>query len=325
MQKQRKTEKGTLRILLLAAVGISICYLLIDAYPENPKLFRYILSRRMPTLAVMILASAAIGSSSVIFQTIANNRIMTPGMLGMSSLYTLVHTLVVFFLGSGHPAAVSSNLSFLTDLLIMAFLATAVYSGMFRIAGNNLLYVLLMGTVLSSLFGSLQSSMIRIMDPSEYDTLLTTLVADFNNVNTEVILISLVLLAALGVFLRKELGLLDVIALGKNQAVSLGADYDRTVRKLLLGIVVCVSVATAMAGPLSFLGLLAANLSRQILRTYRHSYLITGAALSALAITAAGQILSQHVFRYTVPISTLITICGGIYFLYLLLFRKGGV
>ena len=64
-----------------------------------------------------------------------------------------------------------------------------------------MLYVLLIGTVLSSFFGSIQSTMIRVMDPNEYDTLLTTLVADFNNVNVEVIAFSLVLLVALTIFL----------------------------------------------------------------------------------------------------------------------------
>ena len=39
----------------------------------------------------------------------------------------------------------------------------------------------------------------------------------------------------------------------------------------------------------------------------------------------AGQLVSQHIFSYAVPISTFITIGGGIYFLYLLLSKKGGM
>ena len=320
-----KTQKRNLSILLFVVLGICGAYLLIDAHPENPNLFRYILSRRVPTLAVMVIAAASIGCASIVFQSVANNRIVTPSLLGMSSMYTLIHTAVVFLLGSGHPLVSNARVSFIVDLMVMALSATLVYSHMFRITGNNLLYILLMGTVLSSLFGSIQSSMLRIMDPNEYDTLLTTLVADFNNVNTDMILIAAALLAGLYIFLRKDLQLLDVITLGKHQAVNLGVDYDRTVRKLMLGIVLCVCVATAMVGPLSFLGLIVANLSRQILKTYRHRYLISGSALIAVAAVIAGQILSQHVFHYTVPISTLITICGGIYFLYLLLSKKGGV
>ena len=274
---------------------------------------------------VMLIASFAIGSASIIFQSIINNRIVTPCLLGMNSMYTLVHTAVVFVVGSGSIFAVNSNLSFAIDLIVMSLAATFVYSYMFRKTGNNVLYVLLIGTVLSSFFGSIQSTMIRVMDPNEYDTLLTALVADFNNVNAEVIVFSLILLTVLTMILWKDLKLLDVITLGKDQAINLGVDYDRTVRKLLLGVVFCIAAATAMVGPISFLGLMIANLARQLLKTHKHSYLIIGSSLMGMLTVIGGQLISQHVFSYAVPISTFITIGGGIYFLYLLLLGKGEI
>ena len=126
-------------------------------------------------------------------------------------------------------------------------------------------------------------------------------------------------------FLWEDLKLLDVITLGKAQAINLGVDYDRTVRRLLLGVVLCIAIATAMVGPISFLGLIIANLSRQMLRTHKHAHLIVGAALMGMLAIIAGQLISQHVFSYGVPINTFITIGGGAYFLYLLLFQKGGM
>ena len=315
------------KLILLSFLVIGVCaaYLLINSYPGKPKLFYYILSLRIPTLIVMMIAAFAIGSATMIFQSIINNRIVTPCLLGMNAMYTLVHTAVVFAAGSGSILARNSNLSFAVDLLVMSVVATFVYSYMFRKTGNNVLYVLLIGTVLSSFFGSIQSTMIRVMDPNEYDTLLTTLVADFNNINVEVIVFSLILLAALTAFLWKDLQLLDVITLGKDQAINLGVDYDRSIRRLLLGVVLCIAIATAMVGPISFLGLILANLARQLFKTYKHSYLIAGSALMGMLAMIAGQLISQHVFSYAVPISTFITIGGGIYFLYLLLFRKGGI
>ena len=315
------------KLILLSFLVIGVCaaYLLINSYPTKPKLFYYILSLRIPTLIVMMIAAFAIGSATMIFQSIINNRIVTPCLLGMNAMYILVHTAVVFVAGSGSILARNSNLSFAVDLLVMSVVATFVYSYMFRKTGNNVLYVLLIGTVLSSFFGSIQSTMIRVMDPNEYDALLTTLVADFNNINVEVILFSLILLAALTAFLWKDLQLLDVITLGKDQAINLGVDYDRSIRRLLLGVVLCIAIATAMVGPISFLGLILANLARQLFKTYKHSYLIAGSALMGMLAMIAGQLISQHVFSYAVPISTFITIGGGIYFLYLLLFRKGGI
>ncbi len=314
-----------LMILVLIVIGVCVAFLLLNAHPEKPELFRYILSLRIPTLIVMMIAAFAIGCASLVFQSIINNRIVTPCLLGMNSMYTLVHTVVIFVVGSGSVLATNANLSFAIDLLVMSGSATFVYSYMFKRTGNNVLYVLLIGTVLSSFFGSVQSTMIRMMDPNEYDTLLTTLVADFNNVNVEVIVFSLLLLTALTIFLWKDLLLLDVITLGKDQAINLGVDYERTVRRLLLGVVLCIAVATAMVGPISFLGLIIANLARQLLKTYRHGQLIAGSALMGMLAIIAGQLISQHIFSYAVPISTFITIGGGIYFLYLLLFKKGGI
>lgn len=312
-------------LLLLLTAGVCFSYLLINSHIDKPKLFQYILSLRVPTLLVMMIASFAIGSASIIFQSIINNRIVTPCLLGMNSMYTLVHTAVVFAAGSGSVLATNSNLSFAVDLVVMSVTATFIYSYMFRKTGNNVLYVLLIGTVLSSFFGSIQSTMIRVMDPNEYDALLTSLVADFNNVQVKVIAFSVILLVTLTIFLWKDLQLLDVITLGKAQAINLGVDYDGTIRRLLLGVVLCIAIATAMVGPVSFLGLIIANLSRQLFKTHKHSYLIGGSVLIGMIAMIAGQTISQHVYSYAVPISTLITIGGGIYFLYLLLFKKGGI
>lgn len=311
--------------LALIVFGVSAAYLLVGSHPDKPKLFQYILSLRVPTLVVMLIAAAAIGSATMIFQSIINNRIVTPCLLGMNSMYTLVHTTVVFAAGSGSVLATNSNLSFAVDLLVMAIAATFVYSYMFRKTRNNVVYVMLIGTVLSSFFGSIQSTMIRMMDPNEYDALLTTLVADFNNVNVEVIVFSILILIGLVIVLWKDLKLLDVITLGREMAINLGVDYNRTVRRLLLGVVLCIAVATAMVGPISFLGLMIANLARQLVKTHKHHQLIAGSVLLGMAAMIGGQMISQHLFHYEVPISTFITIGGGIYFLYLLLFKKGGI
>lgn len=322
--KRYRENIKKLAALTILVVGAAAAYLLIDSKMYNPKLFQFVMKLRIPTLAVMLIAAFAIGGASIVFQSVINNRIVTPCLLGMNSMYSLIHTAVVFCVGSGSVLAVNANLSFLIDLVIMAGTATFIYWYLFQKTNHNVLYVLLIGTVLSSFFGSIQSTLVRVMEPNEYDTLLTTLVADFNNVNSEIIVLSLILLVFLAICLRKDLMLLDVITLGKDQAVNLGVDYDRTIRRLLLGVVLCIAIATAMVGPVSFLGLIIANLARQMLKTYRHIHLIVGSALMGMLAIIGGQLMMEHIFSFAVPISTFITIGGGIYFLYLLLFKKEG-
>ena len=305
-------------LVLLCAAG----YMLVWVHFDNAKLFQYAMRIRSPKLIVMLITAFAIGGASIVFQSVINNTIVTPCLLGMNSLYTLIHTAVVFAAGSGSILAANANCSFAVDLVLMGVVATVVYSFLFKKTKHNVLYVLLIGTVLSSFFSSIQSTLTRVMDPNEYDNLLATLVASFSNINSEIIVISLIVLAAIVFALRRELALLDVITLGKDQAINLGVDYDWCVRRLLLGVTLCIAVATAMVGPISFLGLIIANLSRQLLKTYRHTQLILGSALFGMIVLVGGQLLVEHAYSYTIPVSVFITVGGGVYFLYLLLTNR---
>lgn len=309
-------------LMIVLVILASAAYMLVNVNFQNEKLFAYAMNIRTPKLIVMLITAFAIGGASIVFQSIINNTIVTPCLLGMNSLYTLIHTAVVFFAGSGSLLASNANVSFGVDLLLMGLVATAIYSYLFKKTNHNVLYVLLIGTVLTSFFSSIQTTLTRVMDPNEYDALLNTLVASFSNINSEIIILSVILLAAVVFFLRKELALLDVLTLGKDQATNLGVDYDKCIRRLLLGVTLCIAVATAMVGPISFLGLIIANLSRQLFKTYRHSQLMIGSALFGMIVLVGGQLLVEHLFGYAIPVSVFITVGGGIYFLYLLLTNR---
>jgi len=318
---KRAYRKNIIKLIVIALIAIIIvaAFLFIGVKFHNHKLLRYAMKLRIPKVIAMIITAFAIGVATIIFQSVINNTIVTPCLLGMNALYTLTHTSVVFVLGSGSILFTNDNLSFLVDLVLMGIIATVVYSWLFKMTGHNVLYVLLVGTVLTSFFSSIQSTLTRVMDPNEYDTLLTSLVASFSNINSEIIIFSVIILALIGVIFRKELALLDVITLGKEQAINLGVDYDRCIRRLLLAVTLCIAVATAMVGPISFLGLIIANISRQLLKTYRHTQLIAGAALMGVIALIGGQFIVERVFVYSIPISVFITVAGGIYFLYLIL------
>lgn len=320
--KAYKANVLKLTMLAVMMIVVTLAFLFVGVKFHNEKLLRYAMKLRIPKVLAMIITAFAIGGATIVFQSVINNTIVTPCLLGMNSLYTLIHTSVVFVLGSGSVIFTNSNLSFLIDLVLMGVIATVVYSWLFKMTGYNVLYVLLVGTVMTSLFSSIQSTLTRIMDPNEYDTLLTSLVASFTNINSEIIIFSVLVLALIILIFRKELALLNVITLGKEQAINLGVDYDRCIRKLLLSVTLCIAVATAMVGPISFLGLIIANISRQLLKTYRHSQLILGSAFIGVVALIGGQFVVERVFVYSVPISVFITVVGGIYFLYLIFAGK---
>ena len=310
---------------LKAAILITLVILAVIGYLTlnvNPKYVEFTMRLRVPKLLVMLVTAFCIGGASIVFQTLIQTTIVTPCLLGMNSLYALIHTAVVFYLGSGSLIARHPQLSFLVDLTIMGAAAILIYGTLFKKMKHQILYVLLAGTVMSTFFSSMQTTLIRIMDPNEYDALLSSLVASFSNVNSSLLAISAVLIGLVIFALRKELKLLDVIALGKNQAINLGVDVDKTIRRLLLGVTVLIAIATALVGPISFLGLIIANLSRQLFKTYKHTWLIFGSAVLGMIVLVGGQLVVEHGFSYSIPISVLITIGGGLYFL-ILLFGKG--
>ena len=212
---KRAYRKNIIKLIVIALIAIIIvaAFLFIGVKFHNHKLLRYAMKLRIPKVIAMIITAFAIGAATIIFQSVINNTIVTPCLLGMNALYTLIHTSVVFVLGSGSILFTNDNLSFLVDLVLMGIIATVVYSWLFKMTGHNVLYVLLVGTVLTSFFSSIQSTLTRVMDPNEYDTLLTSLVASFSNINSEIIIFSVIILALIGVIFRKEPALLDVITL----------------------------------------------------------------------------------------------------------------
>ncbi len=317
-----KRNHKKLIIMFALFILVAALFMTVGVKFENQRFFEYSMKIRTPKLIAMMITAYAIGSAAIIFQSIINNTIVTLCLLGMDALYTMIHTILVFILGSGSLLVVNPNYSFMIDLVIMGVTAIVIYSYLFKKTKHNVLYVLLIGTVLTSLFSSIQSTLTRIMDPNEYDTLLTTLVASFSNVNSEIMILSIIVLSVVAFALRKELRILDVLTLGKEQAINLGVDYDTSIRKLLLGVTLYIAVATAMVGPLAFLGLIIANLSRQLLQTYRHTQLIGGSILFGMIILIGGQLIVEKVFVYAIPVSVFITLFGGIYFLYLLLRRR---
>ncbi len=203
---KRAYRKNIIKLIVIALIAIIIvaAFLFIGVKFHNHKLLRYAMKLRIPKVIAMIITAFAIGAATIIFQSVINNTIVTPCLLGMNALYTLIHTSVVFVLGSGSILFTNDNLSFLVDLVLMGIIATVVYSWLFKMTGHNVLYVLLVGTVLTSFFSSIQSTLTRVMDPNEYDTLLTSLVASFSNINSEIIIFSVIILALIGVIFRKR-------------------------------------------------------------------------------------------------------------------------
>ncbi|QHA90906.1 iron chelate uptake ABC transporter family permease subunit [Bacillus sp. N1-1] len=279
----------------------------------------YILPRRAIKIVAIIVTGSAIAFSTVIFQTITNNRILTPSIIGLDSLYMLIQTLIIFLFGSMNILILNKNINFLLSVVLMMVFASLLFKLLFRKEGQNIYFLLLIGLIFGTLFGSLSSFMEMLIDPNEFQVVQDRMFASFNNVNTDVLLISIAAFAIVLVYAWKYIKYLDVLSLGRDHAINLGVDYDYIVKRLLIVISILVSISTALVGPITFLGLLVVNVAHEFLKTYRHSYLISGSIFISIIALVGGQLIVEHVFTFSTSISVIINFIGGVYFIYLLL------
>lgn len=279
----------------------------------------YAMSQRIPKLIAIVITGGCIAFSSIIFQTITNNNILTPSVLGLDSLYVLIQTVIVFLLGVESSFITNKSSNFLLSSSLMILASFVLYKKLFERSNNNVFFLLLVGMIFGTLFKSMSTFMQVVIDPNEYAALQNSLYASFSNVNTEILMMSVIMIIAIIPFIYDELKMLDVISLGKDHAINLGVNYDKAVKKLIIVVAILVSISTALVGPITFLGLLVVNVAKQLFKTYKHTYLISASILISILTLVVGQFLVERVFTFTTTISVIINFIGGLYFIYLLL------
>lgn len=307
--------KAKILILFIAALAIIVAFVLVDL-PSN---WDYALPRRLRKIAAIILTGGAIAYATLIFQTMTNNRILTPSVIGLDSLYMLIQTLVIFTFGSMSLPSANKYVNFAISVLFMMLFALILYRFLFKREGKNLFFLLLVGIVMGTMFGSMTTFMQVLIDPNEFLVLQGKMFASFNNVNTDLLLLSAIIIAAVFLYSARFNKYLDVMSLGREQAINLGVPYHKTVQQMLIMVSILISVSTALVGPVTFLGLLVVNVAYHFIGNYRHALLIPASILISIIALVGGQLLVERVFSFNTTVSVLINFIGGLYFLYLLL------
>ncbi len=310
-------DKKKLYILGIVALFVIGLFLFEGLNSRN---WDYNLSKRIPKVIAIAITGGSIAFSSMIFQTVTNNRILTPSILGLDSLYMFVQTISVFLFGASSIFMINRNVNFMVSVTIMLAGTLVLYKILFKKDGNsNIFFLLLVGTVLGTLFKSMTSFMQVIIDPNEFEALQSKMFASFTNVNTDILLIAVIAILIIFILFYDDVKKLDVMLLGRDQAINLGIDFDRFSKKVLIVVAVLVSISTALVGQITFLGLLVVNLSYQFLNTYKHSYQITGSILISIIALVAGQFIVERILNFGSTVSIIINFVGGIYFIYLLM------
>lgn len=232
----------------------------------------------------------------------------------------LIQTILIFLFGSMNIVTVNKNINFAISIVGMVLFAMLLYQMLFKKEGkSNIYFLLLVGLIFGTFFQSVSSFMQVLIDPNEFLMVQDRMFASFNNVQTELLFLSFLLIIILSVYGSRYVKYLDVLSLGREEAINLGIDYDAVTKKLLVLIAIFISIATALVGPITFLGLLVVNVAHEVFKTYRHTYLLSGSIIISIFSLVGGLLVVERVFTFSTTLSVIINFIGGVYFLYLLL------
>jgi len=277
-----------------------------------------IVERRSYQVIAMIISAILIATTTLSFQTLTNNRILTPSLIGFDAIFVTSQTAIVFFLSENSLFYMNPYLNFIISATLMIVISLLMYRIILRKNKNNIIFLLLFGLILSTLSRNFASFLQTIMDPNQFQSVAIQTEVTISNMNTSIILlVAPLMLIIIGLFAR-EFKYYDVMSLGENQSIGLGVDYYKKLNFSLVYIAIAMSISTALIGPISFLGLIAVNASREILKTYKHGQLAVMSSFIAIIMIVLGQTIIIEL-GYTTTVTVLISLVGGAYMIYLIL------
>jgi len=279
-------------------------------------------SFRATKLALLVLVACSIAISTVLFQTVSNNRILTPSIMGFDQLYILIQTTIVFFLGRVSIPGVSTDVQFLIETAILIIFAVVLFRWLFSGSVSGLHLTMLIGVVCGGFFFSLRMLMQLKLDPDASIRLTDIMFANFNQYNVDLLVLSILAVIAVSMIIWRMRFTFDVLALGRDTAISLGINFRKTTSFILILVAVLVAVSTALVGPVTFFGLLVASLAYQVSPSARHVVILPVAALLAIIFLVGGQFILEQIFNMANRLTFIIEFFGGIVFLILLVKGK---
>ncbi|MBT0956222.1 iron chelate uptake ABC transporter family permease subunit [Alphaproteobacteria bacterium KMM 3653] len=307
------------RLFLLGGLLVLACAAFLLWNLRAP--YGFILGLRFTKLASLCVVGAAIGTATVLFQTIAANRMLTPGIVGFDALFIFIQTMLVLTLGGVGFAGLPALAQFGVEAAILVAAALGLFSIVLRKGAEDILRLVLTGVILGVLMRGLASLAQRLLDPSEFAIVQQASFASFGAVDRTQLAIAFVILTCCLLAALRIARYLDVAALGRGVALPLGLDYDHVVFIALGLVALLVATSTALVGPITFLGLLASSLAHAALPTWRHSRLLPAAALIGAVILVAGQFVFERLLGLQSTLTVVVEFAGGVLFLFLVLRR----
>ncbi|WP_153260366.1 enterochelin ABC transporter permease CeuC [Campylobacter coli] len=304
------------KILILAFLTLIMALVFVFAGLKD--FDEYALKNRFLQIAAIVIVAICIAISTVIFQTLCNNKILTPAIIGLDSLYMLLQSALVFSLGSANLSVYRNDINFLITLACMVVFSLGLYKILFS-SDKSIYLIMLLGLIFGTLFSTLNSFFEILIDPDEFMIIQGRMFASFDNVAFDVLVLAYIVTLLSFIWIFRYMKFLDPLSLGKDLSINLGINYQKISKHLMIIIAILTSISTALVGPITFLGLLVVNITYELFKTAKHSILLLACILISILALLGGVFFVSRIFDYNTTISVIINFLGGIYFIYLVL------
>ncbi|EAI9043724.1 iron ABC transporter permease, partial [Campylobacter jejuni] len=291
-----------LSFLTLNMIGIFI-FVGLNGFDE------YALKSRFLQIAAIIIVAICIAVSTVIFQTLCNNKILTPAIIGLDSLYMLLQSALIFSFGAANLSVYKNDINFLITLVCMVVFSLGLYKILFS-SDRSIYLIMLLGLVFGTLFSTLSSFFEVLIDPDEFMVIQGRMFASFDNIAFDVLILAYIISFLSFIWIFRYMKFLDPLNLGKDLAINLGINYQKISKQLMIIIAILTSISTALVGPITFLGLLVVNITYELFKTAKHSILLSACILISILALLGGVFFVSRVFDYNATISVVINFLG---------------
>ncbi|ADB34181.1 transport system permease protein [Kribbella flavida DSM 17836] len=284
-----------------------------------------VLELRMPRVATGLLVGIAFAVSGALLQTLSRNALASPDIVGVNSgaSAAAVAVIVLAGTGGGNISGYAAKVGIPLAAVLGGLLATAVVA-MLSIqrgvvdAGR----VVLIGVGVAAAANSLVAWLLVIGDVTDAGRAAAWLAGSLNaRTWSDAVPVGLAVLVLLPLALTFNRSL-EALVLGDDVASSLGVRVSRVRIALLVVATVLAAMATAGAGPIAFVALVAPQIAQRLARSERPP-LMTTAMLGALFVTLADLVARNglevlQVGPYELPVGVVTAACGAPYLIQLI-------
>ncbi|AYO53668.1 iron chelate uptake ABC transporter family permease subunit [Acinetobacter wuhouensis] len=312
-------QKATPYILGFALILLALIFVFVGSGFD----FNYVIPKRLIRLVTIILGGICVAISSIIFQTLVSNRILTPAIMGYEAVYLLWQALLLLIGGTYGLVLLGSNGNFMISLILMLLYSWLIQRYLLSKDGRDVYLLLLFGLVFSIVIGTLTQFVQLRISPGEFSVFQGLSYASFNRASPEILIYSCIAVCIVLIMGLRNIALLDVLALGREQSISLGIDHAHYLKFYLALIAILVAVSTSLIGPTAFMGVFIANMTYALVKTQKHRITLAVGCGLAIIVFLIAQILVEHFFNYKTTVSILVNLVCGIYFLTLMVRTRG--